>query len=438
MQTRTLHKVVALMTLSSSWGSRNRSYAHLCLNSSSVDSNAKTVAIVGGGMAGISAAQELLNQHLPVKITMFDAGKVPGGRMCSKRIYNESTTIDHGCQFICPRSSVFLSAVRQWERTGKVRKCEDLRIATSGESINTADGYFRITDTPMPRDSSYIGIPHMGALAFSLLSDLKTIDFQLESGTVVDHMRWDQKERTWSLYEKKREDYNLLGTYDAVILAEGASMFRYNSTAISSLPEPVHVMISKVISSVRYIPAFIFIAFFEKSLYDRLSVDAINIEPPASINYSSSGKSEQTSGLSAFRFICNATAKLHEQDKSRNKQEMWIAITSPSKSSHILSEWPMRDDQGNLIPQDERYRSEIANHLLEDFSVAMEHIANQYSDEPLEIRIKHQQVQRWGSAFPENKLQFPCLASSDYSMVICGDCFTGVSPKMNISLSLNC
>jgi predicted NAD/FAD-dependent oxidoreductase len=87
----------------------------------------------------------------------------------------------------------------------------------------------------------------------------------------------------------------------------------------------------------------------------------------------------------------------------------------------------MRDDQGALIPQDERYRTEVASHLLKDFSEAMEHIANEYSAKPIDIKIKHQQVQRWGRAFPEKKLQLPCLASHDYSMAICGDCFTGLS-----------
>ena len=434
MQGRTLHKVVALMTLPRSWGTRSRCYATFDHNFSSIHSNARSVAIVGGGMAGISAAQELLlTKQLPVTVTMFDAGMAPGGRMCSKRM-QDSTMIDHGCQFICPRSSMFLSAVQQWESAGKVKKCEDVRIATSSRAstaaTNTVDDYFRITDTPLHHDYSYRGIPHMGALAVSLLSDLETRDFQLFSQTSVDHMRWNQKERTWSLFQRlkdNKEHYNLLGTYDAVILAEGASMFRHHSRAIDLLPERVQLMIAKVISSVRYIPAFTFISFLEKGLGDTLSVDAINIEPTTSMNYSPAGKSKQASGLSAFRFIRNITANLRPHDKGENTEEVWIAITSSSKSNHILSEWPMRDDQGALIPQDERYRTEIASHLLDDFSEAMEHIANEFSKTPIDIRIKHQQVQRWGRAFPEKKLQVSCLASHDYSMAICGDCFTGLS-----------
>jgi len=430
---------MALMALPRSWGSRNRFYAHLSHNPSSIDSDAKTVAIVGGGMAGASAAQELLlGKQLPLKVTMFDAGKAPGGRMCSKTMY-DSAIIDHGCQFISPRSSTFLSAVREWESTGKVRKCEDLRVATatSGASkaaVSTADDYIGVTEVPMPIDCTYTGIPHMGALVVNLLSELDTLNFQLASGTVVDHMRWDEEGRAWSLFERSRDDkgnhYRLLGTYDAVILAEGASMFRHNRMAVSLLPEPVRGMIAGVTSTVRYIPAFTFIAFLEKGIRDRVSLDAINIEPSASVNYSSSGKSEQPSGLSAFRFICNATAKLYKHENSQKKQEIWIAVTSPSKSNQILSEWPMRDDQGNLVPQDARYRGEIADHLLKDFSVAMEHIANQLSEKPFDIIIKHQQVQRWGSAFPENTIQLPCLVSHDYSMAICGDCFTGLSPHM--------
>ncbi len=77
----------------------------------------KTVAIIGSGMAGLSAARVLTAAGLAV--TVFDKGRQPGGRLATRRIDN--WVFNHGCQFFTIRDPDFEAAVQNvcvpWEIT---------------------------------------------------------------------------------------------------------------------------------------------------------------------------------------------------------------------------------------------------------------------------------------------------------------------------------
>ncbi len=76
------------------------------------------VLIIGAGMAGLTAAQEL--QRAGRRVLVLDKSRGIGGRMATRRIGD--ATFDHGAQFITARDARFVSAMEEWERLGVVKE----------------------------------------------------------------------------------------------------------------------------------------------------------------------------------------------------------------------------------------------------------------------------------------------------------------------------
>ena len=75
------------------------------------------IAIVGAGMAGMTAAAEL--RKAGYEVVVFEKGRGVGGRMASRRI--EQATLDHGAQFMTARRSRFIEHLEQWRTKGLVK-----------------------------------------------------------------------------------------------------------------------------------------------------------------------------------------------------------------------------------------------------------------------------------------------------------------------------
>lgn len=71
--------------------------------------------IIGGGMAGLSAATALARAGC--KVTVLDKGRGPGGRMAARRveIAGETVAFDHGAQYFTARDPAFCETVAAWE-----------------------------------------------------------------------------------------------------------------------------------------------------------------------------------------------------------------------------------------------------------------------------------------------------------------------------------
>lgn len=76
------------------------------------------ILIIGGGMAGLSAATALAPAG--ARIIVLDKGRGPGGRMAARRveIAGEQVSFDHGAQYFTARDPAFLAIVRAWEAAG--------------------------------------------------------------------------------------------------------------------------------------------------------------------------------------------------------------------------------------------------------------------------------------------------------------------------------
>ncbi|RGP41061.1 hypothetical protein BPTFM16_01357 [Altererythrobacter insulae] len=85
-----------------------------------MDGQIKTIAVVGGGMAGLTCASALKAAGLAVMV--FDKGRGPGGRMAARRAEVGGVTIsfDHGAQYFTAESKAFAKQIDQWHKAGVV------------------------------------------------------------------------------------------------------------------------------------------------------------------------------------------------------------------------------------------------------------------------------------------------------------------------------
>lgn len=76
------------------------------------------ILIIGGGMAGLSAASALARKS--ARIIVLDKGRGPGGRMASRRaeIAGAPVSFDHGAQYFTARDPAFMEQVAAWEAAG--------------------------------------------------------------------------------------------------------------------------------------------------------------------------------------------------------------------------------------------------------------------------------------------------------------------------------
>jgi predicted NAD/FAD-dependent oxidoreductase len=76
------------------------------------------ILIIGGGMAGLSAATALADTG--ARVTVLDKGRGPGGRMAARRveIAGQQVSFDHGAQYFTARDPAFREAVAAWEAAG--------------------------------------------------------------------------------------------------------------------------------------------------------------------------------------------------------------------------------------------------------------------------------------------------------------------------------
>jgi predicted NAD/FAD-dependent oxidoreductase len=117
-----------------------------------------SVAIVGAGMAGVTAGRLLAERGYPV--TIFDKGRGVGGRMSTRR--EGECAFDHGCQFFTVRDERFKLYVEAWQEQGLVSPWRH-RMATCDRG-----------DIAVLQDDTvrYVGVPGMNAMVKGMASGL--------------------------------------------------------------------------------------------------------------------------------------------------------------------------------------------------------------------------------------------------------------------------
>lgn len=113
-----------------------------------------TVAIIGAGLAGLSAAKALVTRG--ISVVAFDKGRGPGGRMSTRRAETEigHLRFDHGAQFFTVSSPAFAETVAAWQDAGVVAPWSGRLV----EIDETGDVH------PMQDKPRFVGVPSMNTL----------------------------------------------------------------------------------------------------------------------------------------------------------------------------------------------------------------------------------------------------------------------------------
>ena len=131
-------------------------YAHVV--SSAPGSKCLRVAVVGAGLAGLTAARTLHDQGHDVVVV--DKGRKPGGRMSTRQ--GEHGQFDHGAQYFTARDARFLRHVVSWRERGLV-EAWDARIAViDRKGIEAYEG----------TEERFVAVPGMSAICKEMARDL--------------------------------------------------------------------------------------------------------------------------------------------------------------------------------------------------------------------------------------------------------------------------
>ena len=162
-----------------------------------MDRTIEHIAIVGAGIAGLTARMEL--SAAGFRVTTFDKGRGPGGRMSRRRA--EGYEFDHGAQYFTARDQRFRSVVDRWVDAG----CAAIWDGRVGSMQN---GEWVAGSGSTPR---YVGVPGMNQPAKDLV---EAGSGELLLGTQV-HTMARTTDGPWQLRD---ETGALLADADAVVL----------------------------------------------------------------------------------------------------------------------------------------------------------------------------------------------------------------------------
>ncbi len=165
----------------------------------------KTIAVIGAGMAGITAARTLVQAGF--KVSVFEKSHGPGGRMATRSTPYGS--FDHGVQYFTVRDPQFMKAITEVPGTQAICR------AWSANAVRVLDPLGRVIEAPLPlREPHFVAAPGMNALlkhwAQPLLDrgclQLQTqVQFLLQSG-----------KKQWKLVCSDGSEH---GAFDGLVLA---------------------------------------------------------------------------------------------------------------------------------------------------------------------------------------------------------------------------
>ncbi|OYQ35914.1 hypothetical protein CHU95_06545 [Niveispirillum lacus] len=112
-------------------------------------------AIIGAGLAGLSAALSLTTLGLPV--TLFDKGRGPGGRLSSRR--SGDWRFDHGGQFVTVRDDGFKAVMDKLRASGQAAPWDGRIVRLHPDGSTVPHGVER-----------YVGVPGMNGIIQGLIA----------------------------------------------------------------------------------------------------------------------------------------------------------------------------------------------------------------------------------------------------------------------------
>ncbi len=197
------------------------------------------VAVIGGGVAGLTAARTLADAGHDALV--FDKGRGPGGRISTRRA--EPFAFDHGAQYFTARDARFRRWVEAWMEAGVVQRWTG-RIVAIDKPL--ADGAAQVEKSDTER---LVGAPGMNAIARHLAEDL-----DVRSGVRVAGL--ERSGDVWSLTD---EHGAAVGEFDALVCSLPAEQ-------AAELLAPVHAGLAGQAAGVPMKPTIAVLLGFEARL----------------------------------------------------------------------------------------------------------------------------------------------------------------------------
>ncbi|WP_022961222.1 NAD(P)/FAD-dependent oxidoreductase [Halopseudomonas pelagia] len=158
-----------------------------------------SIAIIGAGLAGISAGTALAAEGQLV--TLFDKSRGSGGRMSSKR--TEFGDLDMGAQYFTARDSHFRHELRDWLDKGWVSEWDPAMYSYDDQGLHSSSDDLQ----------RFVGNPRMTGLSRELLAGLNLV-----SQTHISRLRQDDQSG-WLLIDDQDQVH---GPFERVIVATPA------------------------------------------------------------------------------------------------------------------------------------------------------------------------------------------------------------------------
>ncbi len=185
----------------------------------SAELKASTVAIVGAGISGLACAM-LLSEN-GFKVTVFDKGRHPGGRLASRD--RDDNSFDYGAQYFTARDSRFKEFLLQLVHLKKASEW-------SGKFAKLKNGCLAEEILSEPR---YVGVPAMRSIADVMASK---IDNEIECLTLHRVSSVSRQDDKWLLtgtaQNESGETLFSRGDFDFLVLSlppeQAAALYPHN------------------------------------------------------------------------------------------------------------------------------------------------------------------------------------------------------------------
>lgn len=155
------------------------------------------IAIIGAGLAGLSAAKELESR---AEVTVFDKSRGVGGRLATR--YADPYKFDHGAQYFTAKTDAFKTFIKPLEEKGLIARWN----ANFVEFDNGAIVQERQWDSNFPH---YVGVPKMNEIGKYLAHDM-----DVKLGTQIAAI--ERGNDKWILKDSNDNEYP---NFDWVIVA---------------------------------------------------------------------------------------------------------------------------------------------------------------------------------------------------------------------------